>query len=128
METPRDIVREYYLQKDIKFPEEAQQALAYLIAEVGELSAALHSAGGVIKEETTYPFMVMSMTGLGAMADILACSDAEDWTRYEQRDMAPTLEDEIGDVLMALIVLASHFGVDPLDCMINTMKKRGMEI
>ena len=89
-----EVVQKYYQFRGLTEPD-TNQALLFLVSEIGELSDAF-------------------------------VSNQAQWVRNNpEKDRS--VQDEIGDVLMMLTVFAASMGVDPIEALMEKMRKKGFD-
>ncbi len=69
--------------------------------------------------------LMFLMSEVGELADAHVNREAE-WVRNNQRDR--NIPDEIGDVMMMLVSYAGAVGCDPVGCMLDKMRRKGLVV
>ena len=77
---------------------------------------------GLTQPDNNQAFLFLT-SEVGELADAVVASQA-DWVRNNP-DKNRSVSDEIGDVLMMLTVFANTMGIDPVEAMIEKMKRKG---
>jgi NTP pyrophosphatase (non-canonical NTP hydrolase) len=69
---------------------------------------------------------------IGELSESIVVNMKDGWVRNNPEKKPKVGDeltaDEIGDVLMMLIATASAKGLDPIQCMLDKMKKKGFEV
>mgnify|MGYP001310960742 CR=1 FL=1 len=74
--------------------------------------------------DTTQAFLFLT-SEVGELADKLVHVQSEDWVRNHPENKNDDIAGEIGDVLMMLTKTAATLGLDPIDCMLEKMERKG---
>jgi len=119
------IINKYYDLRGLRMPD-AEEALAFLLSEIGELMEAYLM--NRTESSGEYDDVFHAMKVIGKSADILV-GQKEGWVRNYDRLKTPSVEDEIGDVLMMLSVfsLALDDNLDPMWHMLAKMDNKGVQ-
>lgn len=76
---------------------------------------------GLVKPDSRQALLFL-VSEVGELADAIVHQEA-DWVRNNEK--ARSVEDEVGDVLMMLTALCIALDIDPIQCMLEKMVKKG---
>jgi NTP pyrophosphatase (non-canonical NTP hydrolase) len=88
---------------------------------LGEIVKGYYAQRKLVRPDARQALLFL-VSEVGELADAVVHEEA-DWVRNNEK--ARSVEDEIGDVLMMLTALCMAMGVDPVECMIEKMVKKG---
>ena len=79
------------------------------------------------KEPDTVQAFLFLTSEVGELSDKLVHRQSEDWVRNHPESKNDDIAGEIGDILMMLTKTADTLGLDPMDCMLEKMARKGFD-
>lgn len=116
-----DVVDDYFEFRKYKEPT-AEQALLFLISEIGELTEAFLER--YPQELNLRALVFNNIVSISKTADEVV-SETQGWVRNNDRTKKTDISDEVGDALMMLTKFAGKLNIDPVDGMLDKMAKKG---